>query len=148
MDIKLQADQTSQRCSANTYIFVLKVHNIICVVFWGLEGEEPRHHLALSTPPPLPSCPYRPINKFYFKESQTKGLWPTHLRRNKKCRFSIFHSTCTCLWVSSWATRLSTNKPISVFHSLSFKHSLGPWTNQLPKLYLCNQEWYLCFWLV
>lgn len=60
--------------------------------------------------PPLPSCPCRPINKFCFKESQTKGLWPTHLRRNKKCRFSIFHSRCTCLWVSSWATRLSTNK--------------------------------------
>lgn len=59
--------------AANTYIFVLKVHNIICVVFWGLEGEEPRHHLALSTPP-LPSCPCRPINKFCFKESQTKGL--------------------------------------------------------------------------
>lgn len=111
------------------------MHNICLLGFGGGGAQTPSSSFYTPPPQPLSSCPCRPINKFCFKESQTKGLWPTHLRRNKKCRFSIFHSTCTCLWVSSWATRLSTNKPISVFHLLSFKHSLGPWTNQLPKLY-------------
>lgn len=87
MDIKIQADQTSQRCSANTYIFVLKVHNICLLGFGGGGAQTPSSSFYT---PPLPSCPYRPINKFYFKESQTKGLWPTHLRRNNWNADSVF----------------------------------------------------------
>lgn len=82
-------------------------------MFFGVWRGRSPDTIQLSLHPRPPSLlPMQMINnnKFCFKESQTKGLWPTHLRRNKKCRFSIFHSMCTCLWVSSWATRLSTNK--------------------------------------
>lgn len=113
----------------------------ITYVFWGLEGEEPRRHLALSTPPPFLLAHADQLINSVLKKAKQKVFDPltSEETRNADSVFSIVrarafgyhHELLDCQQINQSVYSICCHSNIS----------LGPWTNQLPKLYLCNQEW-------
>lgn len=80
MDIKIQADQTNQRCSANIYMYVLKVHNKCINCLLGVVGGGAQTP-SLSTSPPAPPTSKLKTHadqlKFYIKVRKKKVFDPT-----------------------------------------------------------------------
>lgn len=80
MDIKIQADQTNQRCSANICMYVLKVHNKCINCLLGVVGGGAQTP-SLSTSPPAPPTSKLKTHadqlKFYIKVRKKKVFDPT-----------------------------------------------------------------------
>lgn len=101
------------------------MHNI-CVVFWGLEGEEPRHHLALSTPPPFPLAHTDQLINSILKKAKQKVFDPLTSEETRNAdsvssivrarAFGYHHELLDCQQInqSVYSIRCHSNIPLAL----------------------------------